>query len=141
MQWALLPPDASSAEVYERAVGLAMAADRFDRDVMIERIEMIRATNPGRILVGASGLSRYVGFQYTPTMVALENFHYGNALYLMYEDWGELSRRSRRDLLAGSGGGFDRVVHSGKWRDVFWRLLRAKGFDPNMAPSPTIAGT
>lgn len=74
---------------------------------------MIQSAMPCQIVIGTSGVDRYLGFRYRDDLVALENFTYGNAFYLMYEDCEELSRNSRLELLSRTMEGFDRVVHTG----------------------------
>lgn len=99
--------DFTSTEILERALGREVenTIPAAQRDVMIERLDMIRTTHPSSVVIGASGLSRYVGFQYADDLVAFENFTYGDALYLMYEDWKVLKERRRRELLAGPPAG------------------------------------
>lgn len=129
--------DLTSIEILHRVLGREArnTTPTTPRDVMLERLDMMRTTRPTSIVIGSSGLSNYVGFQYADDLVGFENFTYGNALYLMYEDWQILKERSRRELLAGPPGGFDRVVHTGKWRDVLLRLLKAEGHSIDSAPS------
>ncbi|MBE7702311.1 hypothetical protein H9623_18630, partial [Oerskovia sp. Sa1BUA8] len=129
--WSLLSEGAYTPDrIYEAVLdGLTPRTTAPDRAVMVERIEMIQSTMPGQIVIGASGVDRYLGFKYRDDLVALENFTYGNALYVMYESWEELSRKSRLELLSGTMEGFDRVVHTGTWRDKFRNLLTAHKHD------------
>jgi hypothetical protein len=59
-----------------------------------------------------------------------ENLNYGNAIYVIYERWEELSRRSRIDLLKGPREGFERIPHNDNWerrlKDVLHEHLEAK---------------
>ena len=73
---------------------------------------------PKALVFGTSGFQRYFGGMLEDDLVIFENIEYGNAIYLMYENWEELSQRSRIELLSGRcGHNFDRVVHSSGWRD------------------------
>jgi hypothetical protein len=136
--WSFLPPgDYTPTRIYDLVYdGHVPRASSFAREVMLDRIEMIQSTRPGQVVIGASGSDRYVGFRYRDDLVALENFTYGNALYVMYEDWETLSRKSRLELLSGGMQGFDRVVHAGKWRDTFRNLLTAHKHDSTSPPEP-----
>jgi hypothetical protein len=40
-----------------------------------------------------------------------ENIRCGNATYVMFENWKELSQGSRIDLLKGAREGFERIEH------------------------------
>lgn len=104
---------------------------QLNHQVMQERVEMIRDTAPGQIITGRSGSTQYIGYKYTENLVALENFFYGNALYIFHDKWEELSRKSRATLLSDYVGDFDRLVHSGKWKDKFIRILIANGHNPD----------
>ena len=94
---------------------------------MAERYEAIRGWNPTDIVVGDGEFSRYIGFKFRDDLVALECLEYGNALYLMYEDWRTLSQRSRVDLLSDTTADFDRLVHSSGWETRLGSRLRSKG--------------
>jgi hypothetical protein len=45
--------------------------------------------------------------------------NYGNALYVLYADWQDVSKRSRLQLLRGTTENFDRVVHTEGWEGRF----------------------
>ena len=60
---------------------------------------------------------RYFGAKYADDFVVFENLRYGNALYVMFERWQELSQRSRIDLLKGDHEGFERIEHREGWED------------------------
>jgi hypothetical protein len=66
-----------------------------------------------------------------------ENLKYGNALYVLYEDWDEVSRRSRLDLLRDHDASFDRIIHTEDWEDRFHHLVA--GEDQGAPPPPPIA--
>ena len=86
------------------------------RDTFKERYSTIRGMDPKAIRYGNTGFSRYVAFEFDKAVV-LENYSYGNAAYVMYEDWQELSQRTRLDLLSDPSAKFERVIHTGDWKD------------------------
>jgi hypothetical protein len=55
-----------------------------------------------------------------------ENLNYGNAVYVMYEQWEKLSMRSRVELLKGDRDDFDRIEHRKGWADKLGALLKRK---------------
>lgn len=107
------------------------ASHQLAHQVMQERVEMIQDTVPGQIITGKSGATQYIGYKYKENLVALENFFYGNALYVFRENWQEMSKKSRATLLSDYVGDFDRLVHTGKWKDKFIRILIANGHNPD----------
>lgn len=139
VNWSFLPPGSYTPDrIYDLAyAGQNRRAASPDRNVMLDRIEMIQSTLPRQVVIGTSGSDRYIGFKYRDDLVALENFIYGNALYVMYEEWETLSQKTRLELLSGNMLGFDRVVHAGKWRDTFRNLLTAHKHDSTTPPGPT----
>lgn len=57
-------------------------------------------------------------------LVVFENIEYGNAIYILYDDWDEISKLSRIDLLSGrAGSNFDRIIHSGNWKEEVRKKL------------------
>ena len=72
---------------------------------------------PGRTL-------RYFGAICEDDFIVFENTRYGNAIYVMYEAWPELSKRSRIDLLKGPRDDFERIEHNRGWEDRVAFLLR-----------------
>jgi hypothetical protein len=89
-----------------------------------ERLAALRALEPCHFINGVGSFARYFGAQFEDDLVVLENLELGNALYVMYEDWQELSKRSRIELLNGPRDGFDRIVHSGAWQRRLRALIR-----------------
>jgi hypothetical protein len=93
------------------------------------RYEAMESLNPMATIVGDGEFSRYFGFKFREDLVALECLDYGNALYLMYEDWESLSKRSRIDLLADPNARYDRIIHRAGWEGRLRILLTVKGHD------------
>lgn len=55
------------------------------RDTFRERYSSIRELGPKAIRYGSTGFARYVASEFTEAVV-LENYYYGNAAYVTYED-------------------------------------------------------
>lgn len=117
--------DAPNA-IFERLAG-TQGTHLIDESLMEERVAMIQDTCPSQILLGTSGKTRYIGYKYKEDLVALENFFYGNALYVLYKNWSDLSKKTRTTLINSHIGEIDRIVHRGNWRDKFARILTAHG--------------
>ncbi|MEX0693716.1 MAG: hypothetical protein WD075_04655 [Rhodospirillales bacterium] len=91
--------------------------------VAIERYDILERLRPTHIIKGTSGFSRYFGAKFADNLVVFENLNTGNALYVMYEDWEELSKKSRTELLKGDRDGFERVVHTKGWKTTLENLI------------------
>lgn len=115
VSWDFLP-DGTVEEIREAVVKkFGRSAAPQDIEIMIDRLEKVKSLAPEKRLVGSSGLQRYIGYMFGDDFVAFENPRVGNALYLMYGDWENLSQLSRSQLLASRGDEFDRIIHTARW--------------------------
>ena len=84
---------------------------------IIERFEFLNKCHPIAVVEGTSGFQRYIGYQFNDDLMVFENLRYGNAIYVMFGSWKELSKRSRLDLLTGKyGSDFERIEHRKNWK-------------------------
>jgi hypothetical protein len=89
-----------------------------------ERLKVMARYKPEAYIAGTNGFLRYFGAKFDEDFVAFENLTYGNALYVMFEGWEVLSRRSRVDLLKGPREGFERIEHRDGWAQQLSALLK-----------------
>ncbi|MEV7574436.1 hypothetical protein AB0P28_15190 [Pseudarthrobacter sp. NPDC089323] len=114
--WEFLPEDHTGAPIADYVnIAATIGVPREMHDTFRERFEAIRKFQPISIRYGNTGFARYVAFEFASTVV-LENYFYGNAAYVMYEDWQALSQRTRLDLLSDPSARFERVIHSKGWQ-------------------------
>lgn len=113
--WEFLPVGKRDTALTELARRVRIGKQDPRRGALEERMSTLLDLSPSDLLYGTSGFQRYVGARFSPNLVVFENVEYGNALYVMFEDWEELSRRSRLELLAGASRGFQRIPHRGGW--------------------------
>lgn len=90
-----------------------------------DRYEFMKKMAPRQIYEGVSGFSRYMAFVFDEAVV-LENFTYGNAAYVMFDDWQILSQRTRPDLLSDPTANFIRVIHKDGWAKRIAVEVKAK---------------
>lgn len=55
-----------------------------------------------------------------------ENLRYGNALYILYDDWHDISKRWRLDLLRDHDAKFDRIPHTVDWQFKFIKIMKVE---------------
>ncbi len=95
---------------------------------VVEHFEFLQNCHPTAVVEGKSGFLRYIGYQFNDNLVVFENLRYGNALYIMFGSWKELSKRSRLDLLSGKYGfDFERIVHKKNWKQNLLYCLKRHG--------------
>lgn len=131
--WELLPVDHDGRmpSFSEAAPRLRIPAGHPRADVVEERYQAMLSLQPAAVIVGTGAFTRYIAFQFRDDLVALENLDYGNALYVMYQQWELLSRRTRLQLLADPDADYDRVIHKQGWTIKVQHLLARQGHVPS----------
>lgn len=115
VNWEILPPG-EREETIARIVPTGQASTPQLRRRIEDRYEVLKRLNPQHFIRGVNGFRRYFGAQFAPDLVAFENLDYGNAIYVMFEDWAELSQKSRTELLAQHPDDIIRIPHTGQWK-------------------------
>ena len=113
--WDILPPGSREEAIQRLFRGRQPTRD--ERDTATSRYDFFQSLNPRQLIVGSSAFRRYFGALLEDNLVVFENIQYGNAVYIMYQNWQELSQRSRLELLSGRvGDHFDRIIHKDGWQ-------------------------
>lgn len=125
VKWEVLPPG-TKEEAFARVFGGRTPSSE-ERVLVEDRFNFFGSLRPKAHIYGRSGLQRYFGAQIKDDLVVFENMEHGNAMYVMFEDWEDLSQKSRVDLLSGRyGDGFERVVHAGDWKERVREILQKR---------------
>jgi methyl coenzyme M reductase alpha subunit len=115
--------------ITEEVTRAIMQGRRFSADkagIVAERVRLFSQLPVESYVRGSGSFGAYVGAKYADDLVVFENVNYGNALYVLYADWEDVSRRSRLDLLRGTNANFDRIVHGPSWEDNFLELIQTE---------------
>ena len=132
VDWELLPPGTEDRE-YDQVLSGVDGESAGKRKELIERFETLADLEPETYVQGRGGFRRYFGAKFDDDLVVFENTRYGNALYVMYGNWQELSQKSRVELLENHEGEFDRIVHRDGWTEELTDLLAENGIGGNGA--------
>jgi hypothetical protein len=126
LDWQIFPPGAPD-DVVARLLGSAkpLNAPDFEKHAH-ERVRLFGSFEPTNYIRGQGGFGSYFGAQFADDLVVFENLKYGNAVYLLYQNWDEASQRSRLDLLRDQDAHFDRVIHDDGWEGRLSALLHDK---------------
>lgn len=119
--WDFFPP--GHREEHLQALRTSGAYASGDVDVVAERLIALDGLGPYELVIGTSGMARYFGAKFQENLVVFENLRYGNAIYVMFDDWQVLSQRSRLELL-GSEENFERIPHRGRWVQRLHEVVR-----------------
>lgn len=129
IDWQIFPPGTAD-EIVARLTGSACPANAPDFEKHVrDRVRLFESFNPTNYIRGQGGFGSYFGAQFADDLVVFENLKYGNAAYILYQNWDEISRRSRLELLRDQDAHFDRVVHKRGWEDQLSALLHDKLFE------------
>jgi len=124
VSWEILPPG-ELGEMLARVLSKFRDPNKQLREKLLDRLNFLETLKPIAYISGTSGFQRYFGAKLAENVVVFENLDYGNAIYVMFEDWEELSKRSRLDLLRNRGkvARFERVVHRKGWKDALLEII------------------
>jgi hypothetical protein len=125
LDWEIFPPG-SVEEVVSRLSKKIRSAKAGTDEVIRDRIEAFSKLKPKAYIQGTGGFNSYVGALFADDLVVFENVRYGNALYILYDDWESVSRRSRIDLIRGTDADFERIIHGPVWKEQLNVIIRSK---------------
>lgn len=115
VNWEILPPGEREDNVARILTGVNTSDPRV-RAQLLERYDFLQRLQPRDFIKGVSGFQRYFGARFADDLVVFENVEYGNAAYVMFEDWQHLSRMSRTELVSLRSEGFVRIPHTKTWK-------------------------
>lgn len=128
VDWQIFPPG-SADEVVASLLGSTHPKNAPDFEKHLrDRVKFFGEFKPKGYIRGQGAFGSYFGAQFTDDLVVFENLRYGNAIYLLYQNWIEASKRSRFDLLRDQDAHFDRVVHTEGWQNRLAGMLHDELF-------------
>lgn len=124
LDWEIFPPGTADEVIIALTKGQGIRGSR--AGIVQDRVKLFATLKPKAYLRGTGSFNSYVGAQYANDLVVFENVTYGHALYVLYEGWEEISKRSRLDLLKGTTQNFDRFPHTDGWAERFTEHMQAE---------------
>ncbi|MBU1151812.1 hypothetical protein KJ632_03215 [Patescibacteria group bacterium] len=92
--------------------------------VFKDRFTTMRSHSPDEEYVGRNGFSGYVIFCFKKKNLHIcESPWHGNAIYVFQDDWRELSKKTKAEILRG-GLQKERIIHYHDWKDRIDELLK-----------------
>lgn len=120
--WEIFPPgtmDRTFAIITQR---LHNPSPERKREIQ-NRTSVINRLHPTEYIVGSGMNSRYFGAKFGENIVVFENIDYGNALYILFDNWQEISQMSRIDILKRHERDYIRIIHKYGWEKALKRHL------------------
>jgi len=116
LNWKVLPPgERPWKELKEEISPLLEKIPGGNTPVIENRLETLSEKKPNFTAVGIGGFSGYIVFGFeSENLYILESLFYGNATYIFEENWKELSKRTKAEIL-NEGLQRDRIIHRVSW--------------------------
>jgi hypothetical protein len=125
VSWDVLPPGTKEEAIARLFKG--QTPSQAKKDDAGERYDFLMSLKPSKLVYGTSGLQRYFGGLIKDDLVVFENIEYGNAIYVMFDNWKALSQRTRTELLSGRfGANFERIMHTSGWKTAVRTIIKLR---------------
>lgn len=126
LNWKLLPAGASPADLREQLTPTLRSMGPRIRPVAEHRLRELESYEPVTVAVGQGGFRGYIVFGFSDGRpYVLENLRWGNATYVLGDDWEEISRLTKSQILRQDLH-LERLVHTQGWEKQLARLLRPR---------------
>jgi hypothetical protein len=121
LNWEILPPG-TQEDIIKFYFGRSSYTPQEKKEIT-DRYDIISRLKPICYIKGSSGMQRYFGAKFSNILVAFENLKYGNAIYIMKENWEKLSKLSRIELMKYHNGDVIRIIHRDGWSRQFEYII------------------
>lgn len=125
LNWEVLPPGKWPWKKIEKEVSPIVQKTTQQNQIVIKyRLKIITSYIPGFVAIGHAGFYGYLIFGFPKkNLYALESIYTGNATYIFEEEWEDLSKLTKAEILQGKLQK-DRIIHREKWERHINNLLK-----------------
>nr|HAE9604433.1 hypothetical protein [Salmonella enterica subsp. enterica serovar Java] len=85
VSWEIFPPGSKEETLARIFRGKNITSDK--KNVAENRYDFFMSLEPKKIVTGNSTFSNYIGAMLEDDLVVFENIEYGNAIYILYDNW------------------------------------------------------
>jgi hypothetical protein len=124
LNWKLLPPGRRPWEKLQEEVDpIVRSAPKGNQPVIRYRLEMVNRHGPEFYAIGQAGFRGYIVFGFPQrSLYVLESIFHDCATYVFGEDWEELSKMTKAEIIAG-GLERARLIHRKGWPSRLAQIL------------------
>ncbi|MCI0447175.1 hypothetical protein L0152_28705, partial [bacterium] len=122
VNWEILPLGQREETITKILSGIN-SNDPKIRARLVDRYDFLQRLKPRNFIKGTSEFRRYFGAQFADDLVVFENIEYGNAIYTMFGNWEQLSKKSRTELMSSKTQEFIRIPHTKTWKRRLTKLV------------------
>jgi hypothetical protein len=121
VNWEIFPPGERDfkSELVRKLIG----ANAKNKKEMLHRADVIEKMHPKQFVMGSGLNSNYYGALFESDLVVFENIEYGNATYILFEDWEEVSKKSRTEIMKGKSN-YERIIHDENWENEVKEIIK-----------------
>lgn len=125
LNWRVLPPGRRPWETLKKELKPIIDSYSDQQKPVIEfRLETVNKHGPDFVAVGEGGFSNYVIFGFPKkSLFVLESPHRDNATYVFGQDWEELSKLTKAEVLDANRQK-ERIIHRESWPGKVRELLK-----------------
>lgn len=121
LPWEVLPPGERIWEAFNQGITESLSAS--ERTLMKERFSFLEQFKPSNRYKGEGGYIDYVIFEYDENgTYILESIIYGNATYILKDNWENVSKLTKKEIINGDLAE-DRIVHNNRWQENILEYL------------------
>lgn len=125
LDWEIFPPG-EMEQVFSKIAGGRRNISGSVMARLEERYKFLLSLSPTAIIRGTNGFKNYFGAKFGEELVVFENIDYGNAIYILNQDWKELSKLSRLQLMKTKAESMKRIVHTKDWKGALEKGIKGK---------------
>lgn len=125
VDWEIFPPGERDNDIQRLIRNRRNVNPQYLQDLS-DRYSTLMDLDPIQVISGRCGMRNYFGVRFSERLVVFENLEYGNAIYLLFEDWEELSRLSRTELLRRPETQFYRIKHRFGWQNKLSQIVNGR---------------
>lgn len=120
--WKILPPGEYPWEKIEAELHINRTFNSKKRSIE-HNVQVLNSYHPNFFAMGIDNFNGYIVFGYpNKNLYVLESMELNNATYIFKSDWQELSKISKKQILAGNLY-YKRIIHSPQWEEQIKSLF------------------
>jgi hypothetical protein len=127
LNWNVLPKGRMPwKELENNILPIVNRARKGNRPVIWDRIHTINKYGPDFLAIGKAGFNGYIVFGFEDkNLYIFESIFYGNASYIFDNNWEELSKKSKAEIL-DQDLQKSRIIHRANWKMKFNQMFNDK---------------
>lgn len=123
--WEIFPPGTRQNDL-AKIIDNNKTSDKEYVERVEDRYAFLKSQNPTDIIKGNSGMRHYFGAKFSDNLVVFENTDYGNAVYVLFEEWEALSKLSRTEIQNRPENEYVRIPHGKNWKQSLSLLIKER---------------